>query len=442
MGLVRPGPPTDPLEDMISVIVFSKDRPLQLLGYLESLQYYSGLKEECIHVLYKTSDPISYDSLQERCPQICWIPEDNLKTDFEGLLKEAKDYILWGVDDIFFKSAFNISTCIDALKSNKELFGFSLRLGRNIQPHQELNKEKGYFVWDWTLARSIPWNFPWEMGATVYRKEDVLKYLKFSNTYKYSKDLLRPNYFEEELDAYFKEHKDIDKRYLACFEFSKCVILCINRVQETHPSEFDGRKNTDPLTLYNLFSQGYRLDWHRFKDCSNSKTHAGSAYYALRLNRVEVEKRSKRFHNDNLRILVFKPESGIGSYILHDCMEALKGLNHEVKGLLHDGPKSVSEERLTGEILNFQPDFILAYDHTGIRTDLLTRLKIPYASYFFEPPEFRWLGYEQISESLSPYYVLFMWDKSRVRAFKARGFEHVYFLPLAANPQRFQEILM
>ena len=70
---------------MISVIVFSKGRPMQLHAYLESLLKFSDIKQEMITVLYCEMKDIRYDKVMNAFPQVHWIIEEK----FEQNLKDV-----------------------------------------------------------------------------------------------------------------------------------------------------------------------------------------------------------------------------------------------------------------------------------------------------------------------------------------------------------------
>lgn len=267
-------PDANILSARISVIVFSKDRPLQLQAYLESLLYYSGIQENSIYVLHKATD-ISYQDLINKYSRVNWIAEKDFYSDLIATINQVGDFILWGCDDVLFKSFFNPEICAKSLDEDSEIFGFSLRNGKNIQPCPHLSDRGEYWLCNWTDAPQGYWSYPWEVSASVYRKKDVLDFVKLSN------NIINPNYFEGELAHYFSIHKGDCKKYIACFEVSKTVTLTINRVQETHPNLFDGTKDTDINSLYQYFIQGYKLNWRKLKDCNNSLAHVMSEYFEL-----------------------------------------------------------------------------------------------------------------------------------------------------------------
>lgn len=268
---------TGKIDTDISVIVFSKDRPLQLQAYLESLFYYSSIKENSIYVLYSPTENISYHELIGQYPNIHWVQETNFAADLMAILDQAKDFILWGCDDVFFKSFFDPEICVKALTEDPKIFGFGLRLGKNIHPEVSMISRGDYLICDWTKAPEGYWSYPWEVSTSVYRKSDVMEFINLSS------NVSNPNYLEGELARYFEQNKEIHypKKYLACFELSKTVTLTVNRVQETHPNWFDATDDSNPDSMYEYFIKGYKLNWAKFEDVKNTLAHVRSDYLEI-----------------------------------------------------------------------------------------------------------------------------------------------------------------
>lgn len=271
---------------MLSTIVFSKDRPLQLQAYIESLLHFSQISENSLYIIYKESKNISYWDLIRLFPKAKWIEEDNFYETLRQVIENSSKYILWGCDDVYYKSLFEPRICIEALETDPSLFGFSLKLGRNIKPHPQLSKKNGYLLWDWTQA-NIPhvhypweigdWGYPWEISASIYRKEDIVKFLSLNTRAD------NPNYFEGELASYFKEHKrNVLRRNFACFEDSKCLTLTVNRVQNTHPNRFWGDSKTDINKLYQSFKHNEKIHWIKHQNCNNPIIQVNAEYFELK----------------------------------------------------------------------------------------------------------------------------------------------------------------
>lgn len=96
-------------------------------------------------------------------------------------------------------------------------------------------------------------------------------------------------------------------------------------------------------------------------------------------------------------------------------------------------------ERLLRDVVEFKPDFVLTLNHLGVDregvlTDLLERLRLPLASWFVDNPHLILHMYRRL---VSPWTSIFTWDADNVASLQSLGFEHVEYLPLATDPQRF-----
>ena len=276
---------------MSTIIVFSKDRPMQLHAYLESILMFSDCEEKQIYVLYREVLPICYDDVKEAFPKVNWVAEDNFYEQMIYLVNRAEEFIMFGCDDVVFTAPFCMKDMEKYLDHHEQIFGFSLRLGPNINPvPRNLQTEHNVMTWDWTENKSH-YGYPWELDCTLYRKSDVLKVLEQTGEVK------SPNYLEaipEENPQAF-----IDKKQLAAYkEKSKAIVITINRVQDTHRNGIDDSKNTDILSLYIKYHfEKQRLDIKRIA-CKNYKDiHVGSEYFILTSD--EMEKSRQR--NSGLR---------------------------------------------------------------------------------------------------------------------------------------------
>jgi hypothetical protein len=273
---------------MISIICFSKDRPLQLKAYLESLFYCSGLLQQYVHIIYKESEGISYEKLIEQYPLINWRLETDFFRDVTEAVAISEKYILFGCDDVLFKTPFNLNTCIKALASNPQLLSFSLRLGANITDIPKLIAGPGYLYWQWTTAKSNHWKYPWEVSAAIYRKELVEQYLQTIGSSK-SPNFLEDLFYQEKCSGFYQY---IGEQYpcIACFETSTCFTITINRVQEDYLNEFDNTKATDIHTLQSYLLQGKRIEWEANLTRKNSNIHVGAEYFSLTGQELPVRK--------------------------------------------------------------------------------------------------------------------------------------------------------
>ncbi|MEA5461284.1 hypothetical protein VB796_19630 [Arcicella sp. LKC2W] len=263
---------------MLSVICFSKERPLQLHAYLESLIYYSGIKQEFINVLYVESEDIKYESVINQFSDIRWVKEKDFYLDLLNIVNKSENFILFGCDDVFFKDFFDVNDCIRQLTLNNNLFGFSLRLGHGINYLPKVNIiDNKYLLWDWQHINNehIHWNYPWDVSGSIYKKSTVLIYLTGK------KEIINPNRFESFLASSISKEKSSYASMLSSFKNSKCLTLTINRVQDEFPNDFDSSQQSDLIFLHQKYESGHKLDWYKFIKSNNNDIHVGAEYFSL-----------------------------------------------------------------------------------------------------------------------------------------------------------------
>ncbi|MER8603907.1 hypothetical protein NKH45_23285 [Mesorhizobium sp. M1156] len=266
---------------MLSVICFSKDRPLQLEAYIESLMYFGGIKPEYVTVLVACSPGISYQRLVERFPKINWVHETAFRQDLLDALSACEDYVLLGCDDVVFKDFFDVNDCIRALQMRQDVFGFSLRLGTNLNFIPAVLSEDGIFLWDWQKAKGDYWRYPWEVSASIYRRDFIRRYLEARA------DVTNPNRFEAFLAKQISDLEAEIPPKLACFPSSCCVTITVNRVQDEYPNEFDESKDTGAETLYREHMNGLKQNWFKLARWSNDSVHVGAEHFEL-VQQVDV----------------------------------------------------------------------------------------------------------------------------------------------------------
>jgi hypothetical protein len=262
---------------MLSIICFSKDRPLQLEGYIQSVLFYSCLPPSALSILYADTPAISYNSVIQKYPLVNWIRETNFHVDLTRLVETAHDHVLLGCDDVFFTDHFNINIPIACLVKDPCLFGFSLRLGLNLFLHSlpDICADGEVMHWEWGSAPEGHWSYPWDVSASIYRQDFILEYLKATP------EATNPNRFEFFLSNSCREPSRNIPAKLACFNQSKCLTLTVNRVQDEFPNEFDESTETNELALYHAHIAGRQLDWPSFYQVKNRVIHVNSKYFRL-----------------------------------------------------------------------------------------------------------------------------------------------------------------
>ena len=260
---------------MTTIIVFSKDRPMQLHAYLESLIKASGCRQQQIYVLYKEAFPICYDKVRSFFPDIIWVAEDGFINQLRDIVSKADEYVMFGCDDVVFTDYFSLQRTELLLKENEDIFGFSFRLGKNIRPiPKNIEKKEDMFIWNWT-ENTWHYGYPWELDCTLYRKTDVIKIINKAG------DVKSPNYLEsipEDDPAGYIERK----KMAAYYDNGKAVVITVNRVQDTHLNGIDDAGQTDILSLFIKYQYEDRyLDLEKIWNCKTDKIHVGNEYFIL-----------------------------------------------------------------------------------------------------------------------------------------------------------------
>ncbi len=289
----------------LSIIVFSRGRSLQLNAYLESLLKFSDVKQNMISVLYSEVENISYDKVMKSWPDVKWIKETCFEDNLKCLIKTAETYIMFGCDDVVFTNYFSINKAIERLELNPDIFGFSMRLGENIKPYpKKMETDKELMVWEWKGCTEAHYNYPWELDCTLYRKEDVLRL-----TAEEKNEIKNPNYFEAMINAENRNRR-ITRKCMAAWKKSCAIVITVNRVQDTHPNDFDDCMATDIYALDKLYNDtDNTLDIDKIARKGNSKVHVGAEYFILRKRRKEFSKKyiiGRNIKNAALRLGRFK----------------------------------------------------------------------------------------------------------------------------------------
>lgn len=284
----------------VSIIVFSKGRPMQLHAYLESMLKFSDAEQEDITVLCCETEGIRYDKVRERFGQVNWRIEKKFEDDLKAAVADAGAYIMFGCDDVVFTSTFHLQRAAAYLEQMPEVFGFSIRLGKNIVPYPDKAVcRDGIMKWNWEESHEQHYNYPWELDCTVYRKEDVVRLIDEEE-----KPVKNPNYFEAIVNANNINAK-ITRKFLACNEKRGCaVVITVNRVQESYQNEFDDSLMTDIYSLDKLYNdEDNTLDIEKISQMNNKAVHVDSEYFILRkpneayseqmLRRKKLEKKCK-----------------------------------------------------------------------------------------------------------------------------------------------------
>ncbi len=265
------------MDNSISIIVFTKGRPLQMHAYLESLLKFSDAEQEMITALYCETENISYEKLMKSFPNVNWVKESRFEADLKRITADAGEYIMFGCDDVVFTRSFRLKAAVEYLGANPQVFGYSMRLGANIKPMpQNVSKDENVIEWCWDCDKQH-YNYPWELDCTLYRKEDVLRLLAEEKN-----PIKNPNYFEAMITPDNKKQR-ITRLNMASNQTGCAIVITVNRVQETHQNGFDDSMLTDIYSLDRLYNnEGNTLDIDKIAEMDNAAIHVGAEYFVLR----------------------------------------------------------------------------------------------------------------------------------------------------------------
>ena len=250
------------------IIIFSKDRPLQLEATIGSFFLHCrNPGEMIIRIIMKASNTLyeqAYRELEEEyAPHsgIKWIKEIDFRRQLLQLLPPF-DYVLWLVDDNIFIRDFDLNECRRLLETNLDALGYSLRLGENttycypLDRRQELPEFKRISEttckYGWTTA-THDFGYPLELSSSLYRTRDLLPLLE-------SVHFFDPNSLEAALAVQAGSYRTAFP-YLLCGE--KSVTFCnpVNKVQTTMAVNRAGNDGSySPEALLELFNKGKRID--------------------------------------------------------------------------------------------------------------------------------------------------------------------------------------
>jgi hypothetical protein len=305
---------------LISSIVFTKNRPLQLHGYLESLRRFLPSEVIQTYILYK---PELFGAEYEACfavfPDCKVIRETNFHQNFLSLFGSLNTkYILFGIDDLAYFDGVSLETVEKTFtRLEGQLFGFSLRLDKRQMPQdiaainvkQENIDGQAVFAVDWTKGQTDSTRYPFELCATIYRTEDIRRLLtavmsrnhfanrflrpgsaiadlygrifKARKLYKRLGYFYNPNTLESWCCRYVQNHHEQFGRLLAFGKICASAIQ-INRVNTSTVNEVDDSTELMVEALNEKYKQGWRLDVDWLSQKPPQETHSDAAYFHLK----------------------------------------------------------------------------------------------------------------------------------------------------------------
>ena len=252
----------------IQVLIFSKDRPLQLDGTLRSFaRHCRDAGTIVVRVLYTASTSRNrslYRELMREHSHVQFVEELDFRRD-TLLLLGLHEFVLFLVDDCLFVGDFDLGSFAKTVGRTPDAIGVSLRLGRNATYCHSLDKQQAIpellpasddlLCYRWPSAE-CDFGYPLEVSSSLYRSSDLLPLLRelpFQN----------PNTLEDGMAnraALFSESHPL----LLCSERSLAFCAPVNLVNQVCLNRTGNRSDMSVGTLAEKFAAGWRMDVTKF----------------------------------------------------------------------------------------------------------------------------------------------------------------------------------
>lgn len=247
---------------MMNLICFSKDRPSQLLAFLNSAVLHTRGLFNSYNVLYlATSKPYEdgYNIVRKQHPYVNFVSQTIFKDDVLRLM--GHDYTCFAADDdIVYK---DIDKAYRQYMSDSSILTFSFRLGTNIKRCYPMNKDnsiKNYedlgniIKWDWT-KEEMDFAYPLSTISHVFRTEQykaMIEQVEFSNL----------NELEAGLQK-FNQELAMTSPYMVSYKTSKMFGVPANRVNTSNDNRNGIRFSYPTEELNKLLLSGEYIDINR-----------------------------------------------------------------------------------------------------------------------------------------------------------------------------------
>lgn len=286
----------------VHVIVFSKDRPLQLHGYLTSLfeQWHGDFR---VSTLVRLNAPYgeAYGQVrQEFGGHPAYLDrwhERDFAQDLTDLLGSCDAPLTcFGCDDAVFTAPVETGALLGYFRGYPPLLGISLRLGQTVkrgmwgqeqvQPHflngwmdERAHAATPYLEWDCTAPGSVgDWAYPWDTVGTVYRTDFVRRVVAALVENGLATN---PSTLEDYGSRWWRHHAD-GGTLLRAWHRPRLVLPTVNVVQTVFPNGTVGESRLTPEFLLECWNAGLRLDTWRYAMGAQPDTWRTGEFYLRR----------------------------------------------------------------------------------------------------------------------------------------------------------------
>ncbi len=270
---------------MISLIIFSKNRPLQLDLCLKSL---NGFDADYKATVIYSCDPDyaeAYETLKKEHPSIgFWMQSKSLFKDvYTRVVTADNDYVCFLTDDCLFyrRSPLLCNMTLDAIFEHDLVGCYSLRLGENIthrgttkysryggEPIKDVlrkspnltifTNKRGMICYDRTQHLwGGYWNYPFSVDGHIFRKKHVVDWMEeLCYLEPVKKWRQTPNELEGALQRFLADFPP----FVACDAESCLFNSPNNRVQNSHENDNGSQHSLTSKDLLELFNKGKRIN--------------------------------------------------------------------------------------------------------------------------------------------------------------------------------------
>lgn len=275
----------------LGVIVFSKDRPLQLHGFLASLwQHWRGAFRVSVLVRETAPYAAAYREVYREFPEVRILCETDFARDLLTLLDDAPPIVTFACDDAVFVRSVDTAHVGDAFAADAALLGVSLRLGRTLtrgmfghpmtQPvflpaasaEPEHDPDRPSLLWDAQQAPSnTDWCYAWEVVGTAY----PVDFVRTMGAGLVADGLCgNPSQLEHYGNLRWREHsRAAGRSFLRAWPSPRLVLPAVNVVQSEFPNGLAPGATPLPADeLLALWQRGVRLDVAAFAHEAQERT--------------------------------------------------------------------------------------------------------------------------------------------------------------------------
>jgi hypothetical protein len=259
---------------MITSIVFSKDRPLQLDLCLKSIQ--KNFKDSSSTVVLYRYSPEYIEALAvliSEHPNVTFLEQsESIYQDLLNIAQSSENMYVCMLtdDDIVYRSVDIDAAAYQGIFAAPEVVCISLRLGQNINTryhhgrkyddcvnaYQEI--DRFMFIPRTRYIYGSYWSYSHSVDGHIFRKSEIIKMFSeiehLNSIFHYRQT---PNEVESQMQKYWTQSGS----HIVCLKHSMVVNSPNNRVSDTHTENFSGENfNYEPEFLLGKYLSGKRVD--------------------------------------------------------------------------------------------------------------------------------------------------------------------------------------